>query len=75
MNHTQEQIESKDKIDNLINSIPNYIKKGRIYTEYDLCRIYYKITKNHIPYIPGMYYPYRRDELLQLSCKRTFKTD
>ena len=37
---------ARARIDNLIKSIRNYIGKGRVYTEQDLCRIYYKVKRN-----------------------------
>ena len=49
-------------IDNLIESIRNYIGKGRCYTEHDL---YYKVKKNEPVWKSNdRYYPYRRDECM-----------
>ena len=59
------------RIDNLIESIRNYIGKGRVYTEQDLCRIYYKVKRNDSVWKPDdRYYPYRRDELVSMACDR-----
>jgi len=67
----QRTIDARARIDNLIESIGNYIKKGRVYTEQDLCKIYYKVKKNEPVWISGdQYYPYRRNELIEMACDR-----
>ena len=63
--------EARKRIDNLIESIGNYIRKGRSYSEYDLCKIYYKVKRSDPVWIPGdQYYPYRRNELVSLARDR-----
>jgi len=68
--------EARARIDNLIDSIGNYIKKGRCYTEQDLCKIYYKVKRDDPVWKPGdQYYPYRRDELIKMACDRIHPDD
>jgi len=74
--HKKDSPSARDRIDNLIDSIGNYIKKGRCYSERDLCRIYYKVKRNEPTWIPGdRYHPYRRDELIQMAYDRIHPDD
>ena len=62
--YTVKMDETRARIDNLIESIRNYIGKERVYTEHDL---YYKVKKNETVWKPGdRYYPYRRNELVSM---------
>ena len=64
--------EARARIDNLLESVRNYIGKGRVYTERDLCRIYYKVKRNDPVWKPDdRYNPYRRDELVSMACDWT----
>ena len=68
--------ESRARIDNLLESVRNYIGKGRFYTEQDLCRIYYKVKRNDSVWKPDdTYYPYRRNELVSMACDRVNPDD
>ena len=67
----QRNVAVRVRIDNLIESIRNYQSEGRVYTEYDLCRIYYAVKGSDSVWMPGdSYYPYRRDELVRMACDR-----
>ena len=62
--YTVKMDETRARIDNLIESIRNYIGKGRVDTEHDL---YYKVKENETVWKPNdRYYPYRRNELVSM---------
>ena len=67
----------RQRVDNLITSIHNYINiRGRRYSERDLCRIYYKVVKGEPTWLPtDKYWPYRRDELLRMAYDRVNPDD
>ena len=85
----QRNVAVRVRIDNLIESIRNYQaelgglqrscgyqSKGRVYTEQDLCRIYYAVKGSDSVWMPGdSYYPYRRDELVRMACDRVNPDD
>ena len=59
---------ARKQIDNLIDCIERYTKiSKRIYTEQDLCKIYYKVYNLCPPiWTPNdTNWPYRRDELIR----------